>query len=447
MLNNINLTKQNEIVNIRNFRYKNKRKKSNVRAKSSNINLKKRFGDNNNNQQLNPLKIFDFKKENPNSSQRSIYLQSNKKVNYLTKDESFFLSNQKKNVLNIPLKTYKANSSQNFPLKYPAKTAYKQNYNNKNNPLKSKLPLNRQNKSYQLIKNGSNNSMMRLKKSKNNSKIMDDNISMKSKTSKYSTTSKRHRILRAVSINNQEHLFNLKSKEDKLKKNNEDLINYYINNLKVTGNNIQKNLSKSFLGNINKIWESYIRDQKKNGKFKVNETQLNKGVHNIKGVFNELLNKKTEYFIDNLRLKNYQGIFESLENKKNEKIYLDDDVSYLMKNQYNDVMKQNSERKNKINQFQKKYLDKLKTQEMEFNESVTNQLEAYENEFIFKFKSENAFVLKTLKEGFTNLKEKDSKVNSELNYISNKNNEYYYNQIESEINQLEEKIQNKKNNF
>lgn len=444
MLNKINLTNQNETVNRRNLGYNDRKRKSNIRAKSSNINMSKRFGANSNNKQINPLKLFDFKKETTNTSNRNLYMQSNQKPKQAPQFEKFYNSNRKPNFLNIPLKNdYKPNSSQNFPLKISSRNSYNNNLNNRNNPLKSKLPLNSQNKSFKL----GNNSLLRLKKSKNNSRIMDDNTSIKSKTSKYSTTSKRHRILRAVSINNSEHFYNLKSKEEKLKKNNIDLIKYYTNSLKVTGTNIQKNLSKSFIKNINKIWESYIKDQKKNGKFRVNELELNKGVENIKSVFNHLLNKKTQNFIENLRFKNYKAIFDSLENKKNEKIYLDDDVKYLMKNQFNDVMKINLEKKAKVENFQKVFLNKLKNQEEEFNQSVKNQLEAYQDEFIFKFNSERDYVLKTLQEGITNLNLKQNQVNSELNFISNKNNEYNYRQIESEISVLEEKIRNKKNNF
>ncbi len=445
MLNDFFNTPQN--LNIQQEQRRSVKRKSNIRPKSTNINLNTRFADRNTQNNYNPLN-FQFKPFDPISSQisqKNISPNTPTESKQIQKPNQQFLSNQVINQFpsfdkvenNNQIAFPSFNPLKSFPLKETSKSYQ--------TPVKQGLPIsNTENKTFKMVQKkmiSSNNSIVRVKKDKN-----EDEVSIKSKASYYSNTS-RYKILRPVSINNNEHLFNLHSKEDKLKKNNVELIDMFINNMKGMGNNIKNNLSVSYLNNINKIWDSYIRDQKKSGKFLVNESVLNSGVENIKNVFNNLLIQKTEYFIQEIILKSYQTILEEIDKKNNEKIYLDDDVNYLMKNHFNDVKTINTQQKNKIEQFQKNYYFTLNKNKEEFENSLQIQLEAYENEILFKLKSDEALVLQTLNQGLRNLFEKQKSLTEELNFLINRNNESNCRLLENEISILESKIANKKTNL
>ena len=100
----------------------------------------------------------------------------------------------------------------------------------------------------------------------------NDNTSMHSKYSKYSTTS-RNQLLRPVSINNDDHLFNLTSKEERLVDMNKDLMNNFVKMINSTKYNVLTNMGQNFKNRIGEIWNSYINDQKRNGSLRINENE------------------------------------------------------------------------------------------------------------------------------------------------------------------------------
>ena len=263
-----------------------------------------------------------------------------------------------------------------------------------------------------------------------------DNISNYSKFSKNS----QHHILRPVSINNEDHLFNLVEKENKLKNSNIKIANDFLYKINNTKENVVSNMKKNFLNRVNMIWSSYMKEQIKNNKLKVDRGKLHQEVEKIKTQFNDTLEMKTEIYIDSLKNKSLRDIFSKIDKKNNQKVYLDEDIGYLMNNQYNEAYTKNQRLLKELEKVSTENKKIIKETVDHYEKLRGNHLEVYNQEFCFKLSGDKNLVKKTLLNSLPFLQSKNQKINDKLNYLQSKNNEYEFNKLEKEIAMLESSL-------
>ena len=283
-------------------------------------------------------------------------------------------------------------------------------------------------------------------KNKNFSEISNSKNSKRSRSK--SVYKNRHKILRPVSINNFEHFCNLNNKEKKLKKINFDIIENFFTNLENFKKNGKKNILKNFEINIDKIWNSYLNDQKKNNLFKIeNNKTLETGVLNIKMVFSKLLEKKIDLFNFDLTEKTISKIFSNLEKNKNEIFYLDPDIDYLMKNKFKIQNQKNLELKKKISEKTKNYFSEIQKKDNELNSITNSHVKTYLKELKYSMNNNKEINLKIFEDGFSNLIKKEKEINKNIIFLQNKK-QREIEELEGKIKKLEMKIKKKKkNNF
>ena len=264
----------------------------------------------------------------------------------------------------------------------------------------------------------------------------DDNVSV---TSKVSTTS-RNLLRRPVSINNDDHLFNLRNKEERLVNMNKELVGNFIKTINNTKYNVLTNMGQNFKNRIGEIWNSYINDQKKNGTLSVNAGELDKDVKNINLQFMENLSMKTQNYIETLKEKVYNDIFNNLDQKNNVKHYLDNDIKYLMETKYKSAKERNEELKRELQNTKEKYRAVI-NQTSEKNDKLREtHMELYDREFCFKLNGDDKLVTETLRNAIPSLRNKNSKLDEKLKYLNSKNDSRSINQLRNEIRDLEEKL-------
>jgi hypothetical protein len=158
-------------------------------------------------------------------------------------------------------------------------------------------------------------------------RVANDNVSQKSGHSKNS-------VLRAVSINNEEHLGNLEGKEVNLKNNNMILINDFNQNLYSLQQNVMKNLSNNFNARVQEIWRMFLKDQLQKGHAVQDQESLNQDCEVIKQAQMENLMHKATFFILEKQNRAFQAIKDLIDKQNSQKHYLDDDIRELVEGDY-----------------------------------------------------------------------------------------------------------------
>ena len=264
----------------------------------------------------------------------------------------------------------------------------------------------------------------------------NDNASVHSKVS---TTSK-NQLLRPVSINNNDHLFNLKSKEDRLLAQNSEMINNFIKNVNSTKFNVITNMGQNFKQRITEIWNSYIKEQQRGRSVNIDKAGLDSDVGRINAYFMEHLSLKTQNYIEHLKGNCYEGIYKSLEEKNNQRLYLDNDIKNLVENDYKQAENRNRELKAEIQQAKARYESQIGQTEQKYEKLRETHMDMYDREFTFKLNQDKKLVRETLANAIPSLQNKSRKLNEKLQYIQAKNDSRGIAQLKNEIAALEAKL-------
>lgn len=264
----------------------------------------------------------------------------------------------------------------------------------------------------------------------------NDNTSVHSKIS----TTSRNQLLRPVSINNDDHLFNLTNKEDRLKASNLELINNFVKNMNTTKFNVITNMGQSFKQRISEIWASYLSEQQKNPNLKINPQDLENDIATIKSHFQENLSAKTALYIEELKKSTYEEAYRSLEEKNNIKHYLDNDVKQLMETDFNNVQTRNLTLKKEVEETKVKYQAMIDQTADKYQRLREAHMEVYDREFCFKLNGDDKLTRDTLMNALPFLQSKNRKLDEKLNYIKAKGDARAINQLKSEIAALEARL-------
>lgn len=265
---------------------------------------------------------------------------------------------------------------------------------------------------------------------------INDNLSYHSKLS----TNSRNHVLRAVSVNNEDHYHTLVSKEETIKDNNLITVTNYNQSIDSTKKNVLRNMSDNYKSKVTEIWNSYLSDQLKVGGAKVDLPNLNKDVDLIKSIFYEFLMIKTEFFIEELKNKKLNEVFQDIEASQNQRKYIDDRVQNIVDNEYAHVQNKNRELKAKITEAKNSSKTLIEQTIAKYKKSREDHFDMYDREFTFKLNGDQNLVRNTLRNAIPFLQEevkkseeKLSKLRSTGNFGTNENLKRQIETLESEI--------------
>lgn len=265
---------------------------------------------------------------------------------------------------------------------------------------------------------------------------MNDNISVHSKVS----TTSRNQLLRPVSINNEDHLYNLINKEERLAAANKEIINNFIKNVNTTKYNVVTNMSQNFKQRITEIWKSYLAEQQKNMKINKNVQDLDRDVNKITACFQENLSAKTQNYIELLKEKSYKDLYASITEKNNVKHYLDNDIKNLIENDFNSLKTKNQKLKEELRETKQKFQTQIDQTSQKYEKLRETHMDAYDREFCFKLNGDDKLVRDTLLGSIPLLQNKNRKLDEKLKYIQSKSDTRSINNLKAEIASLEAKI-------
>ena len=264
----------------------------------------------------------------------------------------------------------------------------------------------------------------------------NDNVSVHSKVS----TTSRNQLLRPVSINNEDHLFNLANKEERLTNANTELINTFTKNINTTKYNVVTNMSQNFKQRINEIWTSYLSEQQKNQNNKINIQDLDNDINKITTHFQENLTAKTQNYIEGLKEKIYNDIYDSVAQKNNIKHYLDNEVKHLMENDFSSLQSKNQSLRQEVEEIKIRYKAQIEQTAQKYEQLRENHLDVYDREFCFKLNGDDRLIRDTLASAIPVLQAKNRKLDEKLNYIHSRHDGKFINQLKTEIAALEAKL-------
>ena len=261
----------------------------------------------------------------------------------------------------------------------------------------------------------------------------NDNLSTNSKISNTSRT-----LLRAISVNNEDHLTNLSNKEDMLKNQNILILNNFLQSMDGAKRNVMRNMSDSFSARIQEIWTSYLKDQLKSAPPNIDVNTLNSDVEMIKQTFLDILLSKTNQYIEELRRDNLASIFAEIEAKNSQKHYLDDRVKDILESSYNPMKSKNLELNDSLKDTRNAYRRMIEQTVQKYKRLRETHIEMYDREFAFKLNGDAALVKNTLRGGLAFLQEQNKRTDDKTSALKQKSGSLET--LQNEIQFLENQI-------
>jgi hypothetical protein len=264
---------------------------------------------------------------------------------------------------------------------------------------------------------------------------LNENLSYHSKVS----TNSRNHILRAISVNNEDHLMNLNNKEDTLKNQNILIVNNFLQSVESSKRNVLRNMSENFKSRVHEIWNSYLVEQLKNSPPNLDVNSLNSDVELIKKVFLEYLLVKTDAYVEELKSSVLADIFKEIDDINNQKQYLDNRVKEIVENSYNPVKSKNTELRDKLSETKNAYKLLIEQTVQKYEKLRETHIDMYDREFAFKLNGDQNLVKNTLRNALPFLQAENKKAEDRLNMLRSKGPNTAE-ALQNEINFLENEI-------
>lgn len=257
--------------------------------------------------------------------------------------------------------------------------------------------------------------------------------------SKYSTTSK-NQLLRPVSINNDEHLFNLHGKEERLAAGNTELVAGFVKNLNATKLNVITNMGQNFKQRITEIWSSYVAEQQKSPAGHIDVRALEADVARINGLFGENLSLRTQQYIEALKERAYRDVFAALHEKNNQRHYLDTELRNLVENDFAAAQRRNRDLREEVERTRMQYESQIAQTEQKYEKLRETHMEMYDREFAFKLNSDEKLVRETLRNAVPALQNRHRKAEEKLVLVQSKSDYRSVAGLKGELQGLEERL-------
>jgi hypothetical protein len=226
-------------------------------------------------------------------------------------------------------------------------------------------------------------------------------------------------ILRAVSINNQDHLGNLVDKENQTQSLNKKLVEDFISKVNKAQMDLMGNVFSQFNHRVNHIWQDYLRHQIASKKMTVNRADLDADVTRLRDQFNMMLTARTAQFIESQKNEIFREIFRKVELNNEQKVYLDEEIGYLVDTQFIEAKKINQELQKMLVKKQREIAEEIEMQNSQFASMSEQHIEAYEREFGFRLSSEDQLGHQTLLSALPIIQERENKLNQKLRLYLN----------------------------
>ena len=266
---------------------------------------------------------------------------------------------------------------------------------------------------------------------------LNDNHSYHSKLS----TNSRNHVLRAISVNNEDHLSNLANKEDTLKNQNILIANNFLQSIESSKRNVRRNMSDNFKTRVYEIWNSYLNEQLRSDPPPALDIgRLNADVENIKAVFIELLIARTDLYVEELKNGIVNDVFKEIDATNNQKQYLDNHVKDIVENSYNPVKAKNAELRDKLTESKKAYKSMIDQTVEKYDKLRAAHIDMYDREFAFKLNGDQNLVKNTLRNAIPFLQDRNKKADERLSQIRGKDSGAVE-ALQSQIRGLEAELQ------
>ena len=234
------------------------------------------------------------------------------------------------------------------------------------------------------------------------------------------STNSRSNVLRAISVNNEDHLSNLAGKEETIKNQNILVASNFLQTMESSKRNVRRNMTENFKARIQEIWTSYLAEQARTIPPTLDVNGLNGDVDMIKKAFLESLLSKTDLYIEELKHAALTDVFAEIDAINNQKHYLDARVKDIVESAYNPVKSRNTELRDRLAEAKTSYKNLLEQAVQKYERLRQAHMEMYDREFAFKLNGDQALVKSTLRNGLQFLQERNRKADERLAALKGK---------------------------
>lgn len=257
----------------------------------------------------------------------------------------------------------------------------------------------------------------------------------------YSVNSKlscnsRNPLQRPLSVNTQEHLYNLTGKEEALRNGNLITASNFLQSLESSKKNVLRNMSENFSSRVEEIWASYLSEQKIRLGEPIKQA-LAADLANIKTVFLDLLIAKTEYYIEDLRQETLKTIFNEASNRRAQREYTSPSVANSV-SKFEQIKKQNFELKTKLGEEVNQINNVEKNAKQRYKQAQKAHFEQYEREFKYKLNNDSNLGRHTLSQAIPHLKQQLVSLDEELFKLQKNQNQEAI--LEKEVDALQKEL-------
>lgn len=237
-------------------------------------------------------------------------------------------------------------------------------------------------------------------------------------SSKISTASKNP--LRALSINNEDHLFNLRTKEEAAIRTNTQLVDRFLEGAEALGEQSMRLVVDNHRRKLNEVWTSYLRDQRDVG---IDPRALDADVNTIKTVFAESQRAKARQFVLESKNSAIDSVFRELDARNSRVIYLSDEVRDLVDGKFRHTERKNAELKTRLKEAKSAALAGIAQTEAKFEKLRETHIDTNDREFRFKLNGDPELLRHTLNSALPHLSLRKKKLDERLAALNSKSSQ------------------------
>lgn len=257
-----------------------------------------------------------------------------------------------------------------------------------------------------------------------------DSVSVSSKMSKTNNP------LRPLSINNEDHLFNLHGKEEAAMRANSQAVGNFAETLSRMGEQSLRLVVDNHMKKLNEVWTSYLKDQHDPN---LNRQALDNDVNIIKSTFADMQQAKAKCFIEESKKAILDSIYKEIDSRNSKVIFLNDDVRELVDGKCRHVEAANAELKSRLAETRATARTSISQAKAKFDRLKDTQTDANDREFRFKLNGDPNLLRHTMNSAMPLLNQRRKKLDDKLAACQNKS-KFELDQLADEVAHLEAQL-------
>ena len=257
-----------------------------------------------------------------------------------------------------------------------------------------------------------------------------DNVSVSSKLSRTNNP------LRPLSINNEDHLFNLHGKEEAAMRANSQAVGSFAETLSRMGEQSLRLVVDNHMKKLNEVWTSYLKDQHDPN---LNRQALDNDVNIIKSTFADMQQAKAKCFIEESKKAILDSIYKEIDSRNSKVIFLNDDVRELVDGKCRHVEAANAELKSRLAETRATARTSIAQAKAKFDRLRDTQTDANDREFRFKLNGDPNLLRHTMNSAMPLLSQRRKKLDEKLAACQNRS-KFELDQLADEVAHLEAQL-------